>query len=317
MTLFPLKSLLLNFLLFLLLSNGYSQPLMRIGIIADIQYGDIDPAGTRYYRNSLKKLEDCIADLNGEKVDFTVNLGDLVDRDPKDMEAVLTRLKSLDQRVYNTTGNHDYVGVSDNKALYKQLGMPGGYYSFAGGKWLFIMLNTNEIASYANIAGTKKEKELAAVLERIKNSGRNNDKSWNGAISAKQMKWLKKLLKSADKKGTNVMLFSHHPLFPAKEFTALNDQEILETLASFSCVKGVISGHHHVGAFGTYEGISCITTEGMVETEAMNAYGILDIYEDRFVLRGKGRTKTHEVLFPVPNSQIFLNPDKISQNQGY
>lgn len=289
-----LKFLVFSVLSFLLLPVAYSQPLIRIGIIADIQYGDIDPAGTRYYRNSLKKLEDCVADLNNEKVNFSVNLGDLVDRNPADMEAVLTRLKALDQKVYNTTGNHDYVGITDNKALYKQLGMPAGYYSFRYGKWLFIMLNTNEIASYANVAGTGKEKELAGALERIKRNGRNNDKSWNGAISEKQMKWLTKLLKKADRKNVNVMVFSHHPLFPAKEFTALNDQEILETLASFSCVKGVISGHHHVGAFGTYKGIPCITTEGMVETESSNAYGVLDIYDDKFVLRGRGRTVTHE-----------------------
>lgn len=295
MTLFAFKRLLLNCFLFFLVSNGYSQPLMRIGIIADIQYGDVDPVRTRYFRNSLQKLEECAADLNREKVNFTVNLGDLVDRDPKDMEAVLTRLKLLDQKVYNIPGNHDYKGVADNKALYKQLGMQGEYYSFSNGNWLFIMLNTNEIAPYANIAGTKKEKELAAIVERIKQSGRNNNNASNGGISIKQMKWLKKLLKHADRRGMNVMVFSHHPVFPESGLTVLNDQEILSVLASFSCVKGVVSGHHHLGAFGTYEGIPCITTEGMVETEAMNAYGILDIYEDRFVLRGKGRTKTHEV----------------------
>ncbi len=290
-------------LVFLLILNFWgadtygqtTSPLIRIGVIADIQYGDVDPAGTRYYRNSLQKLEECVADLNTEKVDFSINLGDLVDRNPADMEAVLTRLKALDQTVYNTPGNHDYVGITDNKALYRQLGMPGEYYSVRRGKWLFIMLNTNEIASYANVAGTEKEKELAAALERIQKSGRINGKPWNGGISLKQTKWLTKLLKKAEKKGRNVMVLSHHPLFPEEGYTALNGKEILETLSSFSCVKGVISGHHHVGAFGTYKGIPCITTEGMIETENTNAYGVLDIYEDKFVLRGKGRTVTHEV----------------------
>lgn len=289
------RCLLISILSFLSLTAAFSQPLFRIGVIADIQYGDIDPAGTRYYRNSLGKLEECIADLNREKVSFSVNLGDLVDRNPEDLDAVLSRLKSLDQKVYNTTGNHDYVGRTDNKALYKELGMPGEYYSFRYDNWLFIMLNTNEIALYANVKGTGKEKELTEMMAAISKRGRNNGARWNGGISAKQMQWLAKLLKKADRKKVNVMVLCHHPLFPAEEFTALNDQEILETLASYSCVKGVISGHHHPGASGIYKGIPCITTEGMIETENTNAYGVLDVYKDKFVLRGRGRTVTHEI----------------------
>lgn len=287
-------------LLCLTAGGAYSQegsPLIRIGVIADIQYGDLEAAGTRYYRNSLGKLEAAVADLNSEKVDFTVNLGDLTDRNPGDLAPVLDRLKALDRKVYNTTGNHDYVGISDNGLLYKQLDMPGGYYSFTYGKWRFIMLNTNEIASYSNLAGTGKESELAAMLGDIKAGGRNNDKSWNGGVGAKQMKWLTGLLEKARRKGENVLVVTHHPLFPAEEFTALNNLQILEVLSSFSCVKGVISGHHHTGAFGTYEGVPCITTEGMVETEKSNAYGILEIYKDRLVLRGKGRTQSYDIQF--------------------
>lgn len=285
--------------LFCLRNQAYGQdavPLIRVGIIADIQYGDLEAKGTRFYRNSLGKLESCIADLNRREVHFTLNLGDLTDRNPADLQPVVDRLKALDRRVYNITGNHDYVGVSNNKALYGQLDMPGGYYAFKQGKWLFVMLNTNEVASYANIAGTSKQKELEKMLERIRQDGRSNDKDWNGGVSARQMKWLRKLLGKAEKKQENVLVFSHHPLYPAKEFTALNDKEILQTLSGFSCVKGVISGHHHVGAFDTWQKIPCITTEGMIETEDTNAYAVLDIYEDRFVLTGIGRSRSYEIM---------------------
>lgn len=280
-------------------NQAYGQdaaPLIRVGIIADIQYGDLDAKGTRFYRNSLGKLESCIADLNRREVHFTLNLGDLTDRNPADLQPVLDRLKALDRKVYNITGNHDYVDVSNNKALYRQLDMPREYYAFKQGKWLFVMLNTNEVASYANIAGTSNEKELAKMLERIREDARSNDKDWNGGISARQMKWLKKLLGKAEKKQENVLIFSHHPLYPAKEFTALNDKEILQALSAFSCVKGVISGHHHVGAFDTWQQIPCITTEGMIETEDTNAYAVLDIYEDRVVLTGIGRSRSYEIM---------------------
>lgn len=46
--------------------------------------------------------------------------------------------------------------------------MPSEYYSFKKGDWVFIMLNTNEIASYANIAGTPKENEWNRMQEQIK-----------------------------------------------------------------------------------------------------------------------------------------------------
>jgi len=264
------------------------------GLIADIQYCDCETRGSRFYQNSLTKLDICIADLNQRKVQFTVNLGDLVDRNtPDNLEAVLIHLNKLDNKVYNTTGNHDYGGITDNEILYTQLGMPASYYSFKQGKWRFIMLNTNEVASYANIAGTPLESELEVMKEQITLSDRKNGASYNGGISREQMDWLRDELESAQKKKENVVVFSHHPLYAAPGLTALNDLEILKVLSSFPCVKVGISGHHHPGDFGTYKNIPFITTEGMIETENDNAYGIVEITADQIILTGKGRTRSY------------------------
>ncbi|MDD4514019.1 metallophosphoesterase [Massilibacteroides sp.] len=289
---------LLSLLLFgLLISSCTEKPQMiRIGLIADIQYCDCDTRGSRFYRNSLPKLEAAVDDINRENVDFTVNLGDLVDRDTENnLRAILSRLGNLEKMVYNTTGNHDYDGVVDNDALYKELGMPSAYYSFKKGSWRFIMLNTNEVASYANVAGTELESELTEMQERIRKTGRKNGASYNGGISRQQMNWLKQELETAQKKKEYVIVFSHHPLYAASGLTALNDLEILEVLASFSCVKAGISGHHHPGDFGTYKEIPFITTEGMIETENENAYGVLELTADQILLKGKGRTKSYDL----------------------
>jgi len=295
MSLSSSKKLIFSFLFSLLFTSGFAQPILRIGVIADIQYGDIETAGTRHYRQSLPKLEACVADLNAEKVDFSVNLGDLVDRNPADLEAILSRLQKLDKPVYNTTGNHDYVGITDNNALYKRIGMPSAYYAFTKGKWMFVMLNTNEVAAYSNIGGTELEKEYEEIKQRIKDRGRDNDKPWNGAISQKQMEWLKANLKKANRKKLNVIVCTHHPVYPFTGSSALNDKEIVETLASYKCVKAVLSGHHHSGYFDVYEGLPCITTQGMIETADQNAYGVLEIYKDKLVLKGRGRTKSYEL----------------------
>lgn len=275
-------------------SQNSSEPI-RFGIIADIQYADCNTQGNRYYRNSLEKLKECITELNQQKVQFTVTLGDLIDRNPADLKPVTDCLKKLNTRVYHTTGNHDYKGTTDNKKLFRQLNMPSEYYSFQQGDWLFIMLNTNEIASYSNLKDNKKKKELVAMQNRIKTSKRNNGQNWNGGISSQQLEWLHKLLQKAQKKGEKVLIFSHHPLYPATAFTALNDQEILDTLSGFTCVKGVISGHHHAGAFAYYNGLPCITTEGMIESKDENAYCIVEIRGNELILTGYGRSKSYKI----------------------
>lgn len=271
---------------------------LRVGVIADIQYCDCETRGSRFYRNSLPKLEECVADLNREKVDFSINLGDLVDRDTDaNLGAILTRLDKLDNQVYNLPGNHDYDGVTDNSQLYSELGMPSPYYSFRKKEWRFIMLNTNEVASYANISGTPLEQELSHMQEDIKNGGRKNGATYNGGISRAQLDWLKQELDEAERKNEKVVVLSHHPLYAAPGLTALNDLDILEVLTAYSCVRVGISGHHHSGDFGTHKGIPFITTEGMIETEQENAYGVLELTDSQIVLTGKGRTKSYTLPF--------------------
>ncbi len=279
--------------------NGTNQEeqIIRFGIIADIQYCDCEPAGNRFYRNSLQKLEACVDELNREQVQFTVNLGDLTDRDtPRQLDSVLTRLNKLNATIYNLTGNHDYGGLENNE-LYKRLNMPDAYYSFRKGEWCFIILNTNEISSYSHIKGTEKEAELTEMLQKIKEEKRSNGATYNGGISQKQMQWLEEELKKAEQNTLKTLVFSHHPLYGVKGLTAWNDLEIIELLSKYAgTVKGVISGHHHAGAFGVYKEIPFITAEGMVETETTNAYGIVTICPDKIAFQGAGRTKSHTII---------------------
>lgn len=278
------------------LATGQEKPIIKFGVIADIQYSDDDAKGTRFYRNSLNKLEASINDINTELVDFSVILGDLVDRDtPRNLDSVLIRLQKLDSTIYVTTGNHDYDNILDNQALFKQLDMPSEYYTFTKGNWVFVMLNTNELASYSKTNDPNIITEYENLKEKLERENRPNLASYNGGISQAQMKWLKEKLIYADEKGKKVFIFSHHPLAGISGLTALNDLEILETLSEHPCVECVISGHHHPGAFDTYKGIPLITTEGMIETENENAYGYVEIYKDNIKLIGKERTKSYSL----------------------
>lgn len=271
-------------------------PLLRFGLFADAQYADCPAENERYYRLSLQKLDTCIDHFNRRQVQFTINLGDIVDRDNKDLDVVKRRLKRLDKKVYHLTGNHDYKGVTDNAKLYKQLHMPSGYYSFRKQNWVFIMLNTNEVSAYANVEGTGKQQELADMLEHIRQTGGKQAYRWNGGVSKKQMEWLDALLAKCERNRRNVLIFSHHPFFPPSEFIALNSKEILEAISKYACVKAVISGHHHAGAFGRYKGLPMLTHEGMIETQR-NAFSIVEITTDSILLKGCGRVPSRSFKY--------------------
>lgn len=190
---------------------------------------------------------------------------------------------------------HDYDGVEDNKALYDQLGMPDSYYSFSHGDWVFIMLNTNEISSYALKDDLQGKEELTEMLDKVKAKNGKNGATYNGGISKQQLDWLRDELNKAKADFKNVLVFSHHPLYAATGLTVLNDNEIEELLSAYACVKAVVSGLHHPGAFGKQEHITYITTEGMIETESENAYGVVEIYTDRIEFTGKGRSKSYSI----------------------
>lgn len=285
-------------ILALLVSTAKAQlstPVIRFGIIADPQYANVDPQGSRFYRNSLAKLDTAVATFNQEKLPFIIDLGDITDRNPEDLDTVLYTIGKYTGKVYTTTGNHDYTHVTDNKALYKKLGMPAVYYTFKKGNWRFIMLNTNEVAAYSNISGTSKEKELQQMLQKIKENGGKNGYEYNGGVSKKQLRWLEQQLKNAERKKENVLVFSHHPLGCAVGLTALNDKEIVGVIKQHSCVKALISGHHHPGAFCHIGSIPSITLEGMVETADQNSYGTITLYPDKIVINGRGRMTSRTV----------------------
>lgn len=264
-------------------------PTLKIGLITDIQYADIDPKGQRYYRNSLYKLTESIHAFNQEKLDFVLNLGDVIDRNISSLDSVTLRLKSLQHKIYHTTGNHDYSPTLSNEALFKKLKMPSEYYTFSKKGWTFIVLNTNEVSTYANTKGTWKEQELNLLIKTSKKENRKNAASYNGGISSKQMNWLIKTLEKSTKRGNKVIILSHHPLAFASGFSALNDKELQTLFSKYTCVKAILSGHHHAGDYGVIGGVHYVTAEGMLETERSNSYAEVEFYENQINIIGHGR----------------------------
>ena len=76
----PIAQILLIFMVMIYSTNARSQ--IQFGVFADCQFCDCQTAGTRFYRNSPAKLNDCISEFNkNENLEFIVGLGDFIDRD--------------------------------------------------------------------------------------------------------------------------------------------------------------------------------------------------------------------------------------------
>ena len=88
-------------LIFMIFSfASFSQ--IKIGVFADCQYCDCETAGTRFYRNSLQKLDDCINQFNTNKeLDFVVGLGDLIDRNILSFDSVNSILSKSKKEVFH------------------------------------------------------------------------------------------------------------------------------------------------------------------------------------------------------------------------
>ena len=68
-------------ILSLLLAPAYAAETFTFGAIADCQYCDADTAGVRQYRDSPAKLRAAVDHLNTLDLEFTVHLGDFIDKD--------------------------------------------------------------------------------------------------------------------------------------------------------------------------------------------------------------------------------------------
>jgi predicted phosphodiesterase len=87
----------------------------RFGIVSDCHYADAETVGSRYYRQSLDKLSECVEVMNGERVDFLIELGDFKDEDtPAVEEKTISYLRAAEQVFekfkgprHHVLGNHD------------------------------------------------------------------------------------------------------------------------------------------------------------------------------------------------------------------
>lgn len=278
------------------------KPNFQFGLIADAQYADIDPKGTRFYRNSLEKVAEAVQTFNEQGMAFTVHLGDFIDRDASSFSKILPIFNQVNGPKYHLLGNHDYA--MDAQTVANTLGMPFFYYDFSYNGWRFIVLDTNDLSTYANPAGSEKYNKALNTYDVLKWTGVDNAQTWNGGVDSEQMVWLQNVLATSVKAGEKVVVLGHMPVAPMNVHNAWNDDALVKMFESSGNVVAYFNGHNHVGNYVEKNGIHYVNFKGMVETADTNAYSIVRVYPDRLEIKGYGREQNRVLK---ANKQILQN----------
>lgn len=264
------------------------EPSITFGCIADLQYCDADPEMNRYFRRSPEKLKGFMAEMNQHNLDFVVNLGDTIDHNFESFDVILPKFKNLRVPLHHVLGNHDYEVEDQFKSRVHEKMGTDKYYQFQIDSWRFIVLDGNEISTFANVKDSKNFNKAEQMLRDMELQQKINANFWNGAIGDEQWIWLEKMLKESELENEKVILFCHYPVYPEYKHNLLNSDQMLDLLKDYSCVKAWINGHNHRGNFGSLHDILFINMKGIVEGEYDFAYSIVQLFEHKLKVCGFG-----------------------------
>lgn len=272
--------------------------LFRFGLIADAQYCDHPAAGSRYYRQSLSKLSDCVSDLKNQDLAFTVHVGDLIDRDFASFGQISPLLAPLTHNVYQVLGNHDFSVEADELGeVLGVMGLERGYYDVVRDGWRFIMLNGTEVSTYAYPEGHPQQRIAQQMLEGVERQGLPQAYSWNGALGDIQLQWLEDRLAYAAGRREKVVLICHFPVFPKDAHNLWDAESVLDLIRRSPHVVAWINGHNHGGNYAYQWGTHFVNLRGMVETPDSTAYSTVEVYENMLVMAGRGRELNRRLAF--------------------
>ena len=274
-------------------AQNKAEPLLKAGIVSDVQYADIDNNGSRYYRSSIRKFEEAVQRFQEENVDFVVILGDFIDNDFKSYNPLKSIIKGINIPVYFVLGNHDFsVKRRMKKKIPEILNLKNRYYSIIRNNWRFIFLDGTDLSIYSRKRTSSEFKVAQSILDSLKRTGAPNAFEWNGGIGTKQYNWLDHQLNLSEESGENIVVLCHFPVFPENEAENLwNAHQIKYLMESYKEKIVFINGHTHRSNINFNNDIFYVSLRGMVE-EDENSFTIAEIFDDSILIKGFGAEKS-------------------------
>jgi len=241
-------------------------------MVTDCHYADADAAGTRFYRQSLDKLDECVTLMNAEKVDLLIELGDFKDQDrPPVEEKTLSYLEDVervfqrfDGPTYHVLGNHDLDSISKKQFLAR-------------------IKNANTDSNRSFYSFDLNALHCAVLDANFKTDGGDYDHGnfdWTDAnIPSEELAWLERDLAQAP---GSVIVFTHQLLDGAGSVYINNAAEVRQILQTSGKVLTVFQGHHHPGDYKNIAGIHYYTLKALVEGSGPddNSYAIAEVLRD-------------------------------------
>ena len=281
-----------------------SKPIITFGVVADCQYDKNLKSTHRFYSHSIYKIEEAIKHYNKSDISCIISLGDIIDRDIEALKEISTILEKAKAPIFHTLGNHDYLDTDTSslqQKVFDLLKIKATYYSFTKKGVRFIVLDGNDISTFANAPNHKNHKRALCMLDSLKKEKKTNAYRWNSAISNKQLAWLDSELKRAKKQNNRVLIFIHQPLLPENSGERLwNSGVLISAIEKYDNVKAVFSGHDHKGGYNFKNGIHFFTIKGMVES-AKNTFEIVELHQNSLCIQSFGDTvKKRYFEFGIP-----------------
>jgi len=238
---------------------------LRVGLVTDLHHADKPCSGSRHYRETLGKLAEAATQFEKDKVNFVVELGDLIDA-ADSVETEQHYLKTINREFAAISKDRHYVLGNHCVDTLTKAEFLGGveqersYYSFDRGEFHFIVLDS-------------------CFRSDGEPYGRKNSK-WNDSnIPVMELEWLQADLKSTRKK---TIVFAHQRLDVSTDHGVKNCPEVRRIFEDSGKVLTVFQGHSHQNDLKDIGGIHYCTLVAMVEGSGVenNGYSVMDITPD-------------------------------------
>jgi alkaline phosphatase len=257
---------------------------LQIGLLTDIHYADKEHAGNRYYRESPDKIAIAAKELGKQKLDFLVELGDLIDtvKDPetdkKHLQIINTKLQKISDKRYYVLGNHCVETLTKDEFL-GEICQEKSYFSFDQNGYHFILLD-------------------ACFRKDGVPYGRNNAHWTDTKLPEAELDWLKTDL-TATKLPTIVFLHQRLDVENQKPIAVKNADRVRRLLEESGKVRLVLQGHEHRGDYKEIADIPYCTLSAVIEGSGLqnNSFSFLEIFENSdWRLHGFLKQKSRNII---------------------
>ncbi len=262
-------------------SSGENSGMLRFGLITDLHYADKPVAGTRHYRDTIRKLEEAVAAFASldPKPRFAVELGDLIDA-ADSVEIELDYLKTIDAKFrklcderHYVLGNHCVDTLTSTEFL-AQVGQKSSFESFDHDGRHFVVLD-------------------ACFRKDSVPYGRRNFEWTESKIPDHELHFLETDLNATR---NETIVFIHQRLDVEPPYGVTNAADVRRVLEKSGRVKAVFQGHSHKNDHRKIAGIDYVTLVAMVEGPAPenSGYTLVDWHADGTIeVRGFRRQSSY------------------------